>query len=141
MKDQYTSVQLHPKITLITIDIILTFLQIFTSSAHISFRSYRRVAKVDIDKCKARQSKCQKIKCSEEFDPVCGSDAHTYPNQCQLNLATCLKGIQLAHIGNCTSLKEQSCPKKCDNSTDEPICGSDGNAYEYNVLKIFSRYD
>lgn len=91
--------------------------------------SYRRVAKVDFDKCKARQAKCQKIKCSEEFDPVCGSDARTYHNQCQLNLAACLKGIQQAHVGNCTALKEHTCPKKCNSDAEEPACGSDGNVY------------
>ncbi|KAI4467599.1 follistatin-related [Holotrichia oblita] len=91
--------------------------------------SYRRVAKVDFDKCKSRQTKCQKIKCSDEFDPVCGSDARTYNNQCQLNLATCLKGIQQAHVGNCTVLKEHTCPKKCNSDAEEPACGSDGNVY------------
>ncbi|KAJ8973067.1 hypothetical protein NQ317_004404 [Molorchus minor] len=93
--------------------------------------SNRRVSKVDFDKCRNRLSKCFKLKCSIDFDPVCGTDARTYTNQCQLNLATCLKGVQFAHVGNCTDLKEQEpCPASCENEADdEPVCGSDGNVY------------
>lgn len=97
---------------------------------NISFRNNRKVLKVDLDKCKARLSKCQKIQCNEEQDLVCGSDARTYINQCQLNLATCLKGVQLAHVGNCTSLREPTpCPTNCDHVEPQPVCGSDGNVY------------
>lgn len=96
-------------------------------------RSVRRVNKVDFEKCRNKLTKCLKIKCSTEFDPVCGTDARTYTNQCQLNLATCLKGVQFAHIGNCTKLKEEEpCPADCENEADEePVCGSDGNVYRY----------
>lgn len=89
------------------------------------------MTRVDFDKCKSRATKCLKIKCTDEFDPVCGTDAKTYRNQCHLNLATCLKGVQFAHLGNCTALlKEQvACPDNCDNVPEEPVCGSDGNVY------------
>nr|CAI5842728.1 unnamed protein product [Callosobruchus analis] len=91
--------------------------------------SNRRVSKVDYDKCRNRLAKCLKIKCNNDPDPVCGTDARTYTNQCQLNLATCLKGVQFAHVGNCTKLKEEEpCPTDCDNEAgDQPVCGSDGN--------------
>nr|XP_023012352.1 agrin-like [Leptinotarsa decemlineata] len=94
----------------------------------------RRVTKVDYEKCRGRLSKCIKMKCSKDFDPVCGTDARTYTNQCQLNLATCLKSVQFAHVGNCTKLKEQQpCPTSCANEVgDEPVCGSDGNVYRSN---------
>lgn len=72
-----------------------------------------------------------KTKCGNEYDPVCGTDAKTYQNQCALNLATCLKGIQLAHLGNCTLLQQRSsCPDQCSEE-ENPICGSDGNVYRF----------
>ncbi|XP_057656527.1 serine protease inhibitor dipetalogastin [Diorhabda carinulata] len=91
----------------------------------------RRVVKVDYEKCRNKVAKCMKIKCSNEYDPVCGTDARVYTNQCQLNLATCLKGVQFAHIGNCTKLKEEEqCPQNCSQEIEEPVCGSDGNVYK-----------
>ncbi|KAG5872345.1 hypothetical protein JTB14_017029 [Gonioctena quinquepunctata] len=94
----------------------------------------RRVVKVDFEKYRGRLAKCIKTKCPKDFDPVCGTDARTYTNQCQLNLATCLKSVQFVHVGNCTKLKEQEpCPTSCENETgDEPVCGSDGNVYRSN---------
>lgn len=84
---------------------------------------------MDLDKCKSRLAKCAKIKCNDDRDPVCGTDARTYPNQCRLNAATCLRGVQFAHLGNCTALREAPCPASCDDVPEEPVCGSDGNVY------------
>lgn len=40
------------------------------------------------------------------------------------------KGIQLAHVGECTTLKEiEECPEDCNEVPEEPVCGSDGNVY------------
>jgi len=40
------------------------------------------------------------------------------------------KGIQLAHVGECTTLKEiEQCPEDCAEIPEEPVCGSDGNVY------------
>lgn len=92
----------------------------------------RKVTVVDFEKCRARLTKCmkQQQRCGNEVDPVCGSDANTYPNQCHLNVAVCLKGIQLAHVGECTTLKEtEQCPEDCSEVPEEPVCGSDGNVY------------
>ena len=42
----------------------------------------------------------------------------------------CRKGIQLAHVGNCTALDEnESCADSCPEDEDTPVCGSDGNSY------------
>ncbi|XP_015171859.1 PREDICTED: serine protease inhibitor dipetalogastin [Polistes dominula] len=92
----------------------------------------RKVTVVDFEKCRPRLTKCmkQQQRCGNEVDPVCGSDASTYPNQCHLNVAICLKGIQLAHVGECTTLKEtEECPDDCNEVPEEPVCGSDGNVY------------
>lgn len=50
----------------------------------------KKVTKVDLEKCRARINKCNKGQCSDEADPICGNDAQTYKNQCQLDQATCL---------------------------------------------------
>lgn len=48
------------------------------------------VKKVDMQKCTAKISKCQKVKCPSDVDPVCGTDANVYTNPCLLKIATCL---------------------------------------------------
>lgn len=55
-------------------------------------------------------------------------------HQQQINLPQYLmrfrKGIQLAHVGECTTLKEiEHCPEDCAEVPEEPVCGSDGNVY------------
>ncbi|KAL1115303.1 hypothetical protein AAG570_007334 [Ranatra chinensis] len=94
-------------------------------------RSKRRVYKVDLEKCRTRLAKCGKNQCSkQEYDPVCGSDAKTYNSSCWMQKATCLKGIQLAHLGECARLTQQEdCPEECDKLEVNPVCGSDGNVY------------
>ncbi|XP_014294342.1 serine protease inhibitor dipetalogastin [Halyomorpha halys] len=90
----------------------------------------RRVMRVDLDKCKARLNKCQKIKCPPSKDSVCGSDARTYDSECHLQIANCLRGVQLAHIGDCSPLLDrEECPSDCDEEETLPACGSDGNVY------------
>ncbi|KMR04987.1 serine protease inhibitor dipetalogastin isoform x3 [Lasius niger] len=99
----------------------------------------RKITVVDFEKCRSRLTKCmkQKLRCGSEVDPVCGSDANTYPNQCHLNVAVCLKGIQSAHVGECTTLKEtEQCPEDCAEVTEEPVCGSDGNVYRKHVYVV-----
>ncbi|XP_063217417.1 agrin [Bacillus rossius redtenbacheri] len=92
-------------------------------------QSRRRVTRVDFEKCRGRVAKCSRSKCERGLDPVCGTDAHTYANLCELQVASCMKGVQLAHHGNCTALtKEEVCPSECPEE-DKPVCGSDGNVY------------
>jgi len=52
----------------------------------------KKVTVVDFEKCRSRLTKCtkQQQRCGSEVDPVCGSDANTYSNQCHLNVAICL---------------------------------------------------
>ncbi|PSN57361.1 hypothetical protein C0J52_02897 [Blattella germanica] len=99
--------------------------------------SKRRVSAVDFEKCRAKFNKCNKQgKCTKDVDPICGTDAHTYTNKCHLQIATCLKGIQMAHVGNCTTLDEDdNCPQVCS-EYDTPVCGSDGNAYRKHIFVV-----
>lgn len=93
----------------------------------------KKVSSTDLDKCRNKKNKCSKIRCGDESDPVCGTNAQTYKNLCDLSLATCMKGVQFAHVGNCTSLKESiPCPSDCPaQEYEEPVCGSDGNVYRF----------
>nr|CAD7434128.1 unnamed protein product [Timema monikensis] len=90
--------------------------------------SRRKVTRVDFEKCRARLGKCSKSKCTGEVDPVCGTDSHSYINMCELQQATCMKGVTLAHQGNCSTLADEPCPNECSEE-DKPVCGSDGNVY------------
>ncbi|RZF33289.1 hypothetical protein LSTR_LSTR007634 [Laodelphax striatellus] len=93
--------------------------------------SKRSVFAVDMSNCQSKLDKCVKIKCDTNvYDPVCGSDARTYNSQCELQVATCLKNVQLAHLGKCASLSDpDTCPQTCNQDEMQPVCGSDGNVY------------
>lgn len=61
-------------------------------SSDICRQARRKVSVVEFEKCRPRLTKCtkQQQRCGSDVDPVCGSDANTYPNQCHLNVAVCL---------------------------------------------------
>ncbi|CRK95569.1 CLUMA_CG009033, isoform A [Clunio marinus] len=98
-----------------------------------------------IEKCLKKVDRCKKsseIACKQlqkkqssifgKSDEICGTDSKTYADECELQKATCLRGVQMAHIGPCTNLKnEPECePCKIDDYRPEPICASDGNVYQ-----------
>ncbi|KPM04953.1 Agrin-like protein 3, partial [Sarcoptes scabiei] len=98
-------------------------------------------------KCETHENKglcvCPK-NCPKTFDPVCGSDLKTYPNECELRVSSCQKKKHIIVIkqGPCNSCQNVHCqfgsrcengvcvcPKKCP-SYIAPVCGSNNVTYE-----------
>eukprot|EP00095_Tigriopus_kingsejongensis_P003781 maker-scaffold155_size301336-snap-gene-1.5 protein:Tk03781 transcript:maker-scaffold155_size301336-snap-gene-1.5-mRNA-1 annotation:"serine protease inhibitor dipetalogastin precursor" len=67
--------------------------------------------------------------CRQDYEPVCGSDANTYPNACTLQSEACKLGkvIEIVRQGPCDN-REDSCSVTCE-AVFSPICGSDNVTY------------
>ncbi|XP_001354109.2 agrin [Drosophila pseudoobscura] len=106
----------------------------------------KSIQKMSMDKCKNRLIRCKQLPPCKDFnnlfgsifssrrnDKLCGTDAKTYNNECELAHATCLRGVNLAHIGPCTDLNTPSkdCGDACTRADleQQPVCGSDGNTF------------
>eukprot|EP00071_Canis_lupus_P005900 XP_005620419.1 agrin isoform X4 [Canis lupus familiaris] len=105
---------------------------------------------------------CKKSACPAVVAPVCGSDASTYSNECELQRAQCSqqRRIRLLSRGPCGSRDPCSnvtcsfgstcvrsadgqtatclCPATCRGPPEGPVCGSDGADYpsECQLLRL-----
>lgn len=62
--------------------------------------------------------------CSQQYDPVCGSDGVTYSNSCMFELANDNDRSVTATKGECPTVSSQVC-----SPIGDPVCGSDGLLY------------
>ncbi|GFS69617.1 hypothetical protein NPIL_186102 [Nephila pilipes] len=108
----------------------------------------------DIDRYGIATCQCPPT-CEPVMRPVCGSDGHTYHNDCDLNRQSCLmkREVTLAYRGECGErgpchkhvchfgsicvVKSGYAVCECPSCSEEfePVCGTDGISYT-NVCKL-----
>ena len=74
-----------------------------------------------------RKTKCRTQVCTQDYEPICGSDGKTYINECMLGIASCMDGkggLTVTSKGPC----QMSCQRPCRRNYD-PVCGTDGKTY------------
>ena len=74
-----------------------------------------------------RKPKCRTQVCTQDYEPICGSDGKTYINECMLGIASCMDGkggLTVTSKGPC----QMSCQRPCRRNYD-PVCGTDGKTY------------
>ena len=61
---------------------------------------------------------CPLFKCTQDYQPVCGTDGKTYQNQCHLSIEECRTQ------GKITKKHDGACEKPCTKTCDDKQCGS-----------------
>ncbi|XP_028394352.1 uncharacterized protein LOC114518524 isoform X7 [Dendronephthya gigantea] len=104
------------------------------------------VCKGDPQSEKGYQCVCRE--CLNVGTPVCGSNRRTYKSECFLKRTSCRKNkyLYVTHVGPCDPCKTTKCHHgatcvigrdykaycqcpQCSNTTENPVCGSDGKTY------------
>ena len=94
--------------------------------------------------------------CPLNYEPVCGTDEKTYPNECELKVQACYThddNLKVKHVGECKGksfstenkknydcyyhldyilydiILDAECPEFCG-EIYAPVCGTDGNTYD-----------
>ncbi len=74
------------------------------------------------------------IECPLDYNPVCGTNNHTYHNACMAKS----QGIAVAYSGECKAVMPSPSPYQEPSSGtacptfNEPVCGTDGKTYQNN---------
>ncbi|VDK42291.1 unnamed protein product [Anisakis simplex] len=77
--------------------------------------------------------KCsQQIVCSQRYEPVCGSDSITYPNQCTFMLAKCNSSSSSSSL--VVAYKGECCTSSCPGDW-QPVCDNRHVTHEVLVYK------
>jgi len=88
-------------------------------------KTFWKKCKLTCNKC--NKDKCNKMLCTDVYEPVCASDGKTYSNLCEFRKAKCKNPkLDIVSQGPCDSKPE--CPQICPENWD-PVCGSDGKTY------------